>query len=206
MAGEYAVKVTVRNGLILRRMKELGIKSQTELARLSGLSITALNSLVTLRKAPRNKITGEWVDTAFSLSSALQVEPEELWTETQQGMALKRNSYEINMGEEEVQRLASGESADKLAIGSERSRVLSKALNSLTPREEQVVRRRFFDEDILEDIAHDWDVSKDRIRQIEAKALRKLKHPSRGLDKYFTEEAKKPKKIYHNGWKNQTND
>ena len=202
MAGEYAVKVTVRNALILRRMKELKIKSQTELARLSGLSITALNSLVTLRRAPRSKITGEWLDIAFALSSALRVEPEELWTETQQGMALKRNSYEINMDEAQVQQLASGENTEKLVIGGERSRILRKALNSLTPREEHVVRRRFFDDDILEDIAHDWGITKDRIRQIEAKALRKLKHPSRKLNKYFDEEVRAYpiRKHYYEEW------
>jgi RNA polymerase sigma factor (sigma-70 family) len=190
MGGEYAVKVTVRNGLILRRMKVLGIKSQTELARLSGLSITALNSLVTLRKAPRNKLTGEWVDAAFSLSSALQVEPEELWTETQQGMALKRNSYEVNMDEAQVQQLTSDENTDRLAIGSERSRVLKKALNSLTPREEQVVRRRFFEEETLADIASDWGVTSALIGHVENKALRKLRHPSRRLDKYFNDELR----------------
>ena len=199
MEGEYAVKVTVRNGLILRRMKQLGIKSQTELAKRAGLGVMMVSTLVSLKKAPKNKFTGEWVDAAFALSSALQVEPEELWTEKQQGMALKRNSYEINMDEEEVQRLASGDNADKLAIGNERLRILKRAIGSLTPREEQVVRRRFFEEDTLEDIAHDWDVGKERIRQIEAKAVRKLRHPSRGLQKYFEEEAKKPEKVYFEG-------
>lgn len=200
MAGEYAVKVTVRNGLILRRMKELGIKSQVELAKLSGLGVMVVSTLVSLKKAPRNKITGEWVDAAFALSSALQMEPEELWTDAQQGMALKRNSYEINMDEAQVQQLASGESADKLAIGGERFRILSRAIGSLTPREEQVIRRRFFEEETLADIANDWDVTNGRIGMIERRALRKLKHPSRGLAKYFEEEeAKKPKKVYFEG-------
>lgn len=190
MAGEYAVKVTVRNALILRRMKELGVKSQVELARLAGLGLMTVSTLVSLKKAPKNKITGDWVDAAFALSSALQTEPEELWTETQSNMALKRNSYEVDMNEEEVKQLASGENTDKLALGSEQSRILRKALVSLTPREEYVVRRRFFDEDTLGDIADDMGVNRERVRQIEGKALRKLKHPSRKLDKYFDEEVR----------------
>lgn len=190
MADEYAVKVTVRNGLILRRMKELGIKSQVELAKRAGISHQVLNSLITLRKAPRNTYTGEWIDAAFALSSALQVEPEELWSSAQQGMALKRNSYELNMDEEEVKQLASGENADKLALGSERSRLLKRALGTLTPREEQMVRRRFFEEETLGEIATDWNVTTGRALQVEAKALRKLKHPSRGLKKYFDEEVR----------------
>ena len=202
MAGEYAVKVTVRNGLILRRMKELGIKSQAELARLAGLSVTALNALVALRRAPRNKVSGEWLDDAFTLSSALQVEPEELWSEAQQGMALKRNSYEVDMNEEEVKQLASGEKADKLALGSEQSRILRRALGSLTPREEQIVRRRFFEEETLGEIATDWNVTTSRALQVEAKALRKLKHPSRKLNKYFDEEVRAypVRKHYYEEW------
>jgi predicted DNA-binding protein (UPF0251 family) len=48
-----------------------------------------------------------------------------------------------------------------------------------------VVRRRYFEDAQFEDIADDMGVSRERIRQIEAKALRKLKHPSRGLKNYI---------------------
>ena len=57
----------------------------------------------------------------------------------------------------------------------------TKVLSSLSPREERVVRMRFGigvdKEHTLEEIAQVFSVSRDRIRQIEAKALRKLKHP-----------------------------
>ena len=74
---------------------------------------------------------------------------------------------------------------------------VKKALASLTPREERVLRMRFFPENVnpteiyvtnqeseyegmtLEDVANLFHVTKERIRQIEVKALRKLKHPSR---------------------------
>ncbi len=190
MAGEYAVKVSVRNALILRRMKALGIKSQAELAKLAGLGIMTVSTMITLKKAPRNKITGEWTDAAFALSSALQVEPEELWTERQQSMELVRNNYEINMNEEEVQRLSTDGGVERLVLEGQRTKALTKSLNSLSPREEYVVRRRFFEDDTLDDIADDMGVQRERIRQIEGKALRKLKHPSRGLKKYI--ELEKP--------------
>jgi DNA-directed RNA polymerase sigma subunit (sigma70/sigma32) len=183
--GEYAVKVSVRNALILRRMKALGIKTQAELARLAGLRVMTVSTLVTLKKAPKNKLTGDWVDAAYALSSALQVEPEELWTERQQTMALKRNSYEVDMNEEEVQRLSTDGGVERLVLDGERTKIITKTLNSLTPREEYVVRRRFFDEDTLEVIANDLGIQRERVRQIEGKALRKLKHPSKKLDKYF---------------------
>lgn len=60
---------------------------------------------------------------------------------------------------------------------------LATALESLTDRERQVVRLRFGLEDgrarTLEEVGKEFNVTRERIRQIEAKALRKLRHPSR---------------------------
>lgn len=56
-------------------------------------------------------------------------------------------------------------------------------LSQLTPREEKVIRMRFGigekSDHTLEEVGQDFDVTRERIRQIEAKALRKLRHPSR---------------------------
>jgi len=60
---------------------------------------------------------------------------------------------------------------------------LEEVLRTLTPREEKVLRLRFGLEDgrtrTLEDVGKEFNVTRERIRQIEAKALRKLRHPSR---------------------------
>ena len=60
---------------------------------------------------------------------------------------------------------------------------LSDVLQTLTPREEKVLRLRFGLEDgrsrTLEEVGKEFNVTRERIRQIEAKALRKLRHPSR---------------------------
>ena len=59
----------------------------------------------------------------------------------------------------------------------------SKVLATLTPREEKVLRMRFGigekSDHTLEEVGQDFEVTRERIRQIEAKALRKLRHPSR---------------------------
>ena len=60
---------------------------------------------------------------------------------------------------------------------------LSEVLHTLTPREEEVLKLRFGLEDgrtrTLEEVGKEFNITRERIRQIEAKALRKLRHPSR---------------------------
>ena len=60
---------------------------------------------------------------------------------------------------------------------------LMSVLDTLTPREEKVLRLRFGLDDgrarTLEEVGREFKVTRERIRQIEAKALRKLRHPSR---------------------------
>ena len=66
--------------------------------------------------------------------------------------------------------------------------VLERQLHTLTPREEHVIKLRFGLYDgrcrTLEEVGKEFDITRERIRQIEAKALRKLRHPSR--KKYLT--------------------
>ena len=61
--------------------------------------------------------------------------------------------------------------------------VVKEVLDSLTPREAKVLRMRFgvemSSDHTLEEVGKQFDVTRERIRQIEAKALRKLRHPSR---------------------------
>jgi RNA polymerase primary sigma factor len=68
------------------------------------------------------------------------------------------------------------------AIQSDLRETTTRALASLTPREEHILRMRFGiginSDHTLEEVGHKLLVTRERIRQIEAKALRKLKHPS----------------------------
>lgn len=70
-----------------------------------------------------------------------------------------------------------------------------KVLATLTPREEKVLRMRFGigerSDHTLEEVGQDFEVTRERIRQIEAKALRKLRHPSRAKKLFaFTDPGK----------------
>lgn len=70
---------------------------------------------------------------------------------------------------------------------------LQEVLHTLTPREEKVIRLRFGLEDgqahTLEEVGKEFNVTRERIRQIEAKALRKIRHPGRSkkLRDYYSE-------------------
>ncbi|AGS07052.1 RNA polymerase sigma factor RpoD [Candidatus Profftella armatura] len=69
------------------------------------------------------------------------------------------------------------------ALNASMRSVVKDILNSLTPRESKVLRMRFgiemSSDHTLEEVGKQFDVTRERIRQIEAKALRKLRHPSR---------------------------
>ena len=98
-------------------------------------------------------------------------------------------SLETPIGEEEDSHLGDFIEDKKLSspldsvIGMDLSDQTRRVLSTLTPREEKVLRMRFgIGEDsdhTLEEVGQDFDVTRERIRQIEAKALRKLRHPSR---------------------------
>ncbi len=98
-------------------------------------------------------------------------------------------SLEAPIGEEEDSHLGDFiEDRDALPPVDAASKQLLKeqieeVLNALTPREQRVLRLRFGLEDgrsrTLEEVGQEFNVTRERIRQIEAKALRKLRHPTR---------------------------
>ena len=98
-------------------------------------------------------------------------------------------SLETPIGEEEDSHLGDFIEDKKVlspadaVIGFNLSERTRKVLTTLTPREEKVLRMRFGigekADHTLEEVGRDFDVTRERIRQIEAKALRKLRHPSR---------------------------
>ncbi len=104
-------------------------------------------------------------------------------------IAVEPISLETPIGEEEDNHIGdfledkSQSTPSESVMGSSLSEQTEKALATLTPREEKVLRMRFGigerSDHTLEEVGQNFDVTRERIRQIEAKALRKLRHPSR---------------------------
>ncbi len=104
-------------------------------------------------------------------------------------IAIEPISLETPIGEEEDNHIGDfledktqSSPSESVIAGSLEEQTL-KALATLTPREEKVLRMRFGigekSDHTLEEVGQNFDVTRERIRQIEAKALRKLRHPSR---------------------------
>ncbi len=125
--------------------------------------------------------------TAEELAEKMSMTPEKV-RETLK-IAQEPVSLETPIGEEEDSHLGDFIPDDEPPAPAEAAsanilrQVLEKQLHTLTPREEHVIKLRFGLYDgrcrTLEEVGKEFDITRERIRQIEAKAIRKLRHPSR---------------------------
>lgn len=125
--------------------------------------------------------------TAEEIAVRLEMEPDRVRELLQ--LAQEPVSLETPVGEEEDAHLEDFVQDEEAGIPVDEAgrqllrRELMSVLKSLTPREERVITLRFGLDDgrprTLEELGKEFNVTRERIRQIEAKALRKLRHPSR---------------------------
>jgi RNA polymerase sigma factor (sigma-70 family) len=191
----YRVKITVKNNLLFTAIEQAGYKSAAEFARAIGLTDQEVSALVALRKAPINQ-DGEFSPNAKRIMEALGAAPSDLWTTEQLNMKLKRNTKEDFFSAPTIQAILGGnvaqlegsvyeesEKPEEVLNKKELKAELEKVLDTLTPRETKILQLRFgldeCGEHTLEEIGDMLNINKERVRQIEAKALRKMRDPSR---------------------------
>ena len=188
----YLVKVSIRNNLIIRAIHKAGYRNVSQFCEQNGMAKTQLTELISFRTPPLTK-EGEFREPAKKLMEGLCALPTELWTAEQLTMELKRNTSikEVNLdamlsvlgiNAEEALQMIEPPKPDEVLEEKEKAQVVGEMLDSLTPREARVLRMRFgigCDEHTLEEVGKKLDVTSERIRQMEVKALRKMKHPSR---------------------------
>lgn len=200
MAKEIRIEIKPRNNLVLTRMEELGIKTVTELCRRAGFargSMNAVASIINLKSPPLKSVKGkkrlvEWKDQVLEIANILECEPEELFPEEIKHVIIARevNVFaEVNV--DQFRRLG-GNIPKQLVVGTDPEKglqvqefeaALNKALETLTPREEKVLKYRFGLEDgqerTINEVAALFALTPERIRGIEAKALQRMRHPMR---------------------------
>lgn len=187
---EFNLKVTVRNNLVLTAITNSGYTNLAKFAKDNRLSLGLLYDTINLKRPPMLQ-TGEFSPFAMKLMETLGACPTDLWTAEQLTMKLKKNTTYRELGTEELQRalqssarsLIGLEYCEQEAEEQEAEEIIDGMVDSLTPREARVLRLRFglggVDEHTLEGVADKLKISRERARQIEAKALRKMRHPSR---------------------------
>ena len=188
----YLIKVSIRNNLIIKAIHTAGYKNVSHFCRQNELEKTQIAALISLRTPPLTQ-DGEFRVVAKALMEGLCALPTELWTSEQLTMTLGRNTStkEVDLdamlsvlgtNAEEALQLMQPASPDEELEGKQTVETFNQILQTLGPKEEKVLRMRFgfgCEEHTLEEIGRKLDVTKERIRQIEARALRKMKHPSR---------------------------
>lgn len=192
---DFEVTIGIRNNRIKERRMSLGM-SQAQLATAVGIYTSNICSYETFHDSPvLKKIesggpdTYIWKTSAQKLANFFDVKPEELWPEALK--IIKKSKAVIRVDAEEVYRLfATGDeeykqllpAQDELISNAELHNELIRMLKTLTPHEQSVIELRFGlksgDEHTLESVGFEFGVDKERIRQIEAKAFRKLRNLS----------------------------
>lgn len=178
---EYRIKVTVRNNLLLTAIENAGYKNSAQFCRVNSLSQNNVSAMVAMRMPPIN-INGEFCELATQLMEILGAAPTDLWSQEQLTLRLKKNGGEKVVSEnaipwllEQNNTMMTLPSPEDEHIKAETSSVINDILNSLPPRAAKILRLRFEHDLTLNQIADSFDISTERIRQIEAKALRKLR-------------------------------
>lgn len=188
---EYRVKITVKNNLLLSAIEAAGYKTQTEFARAAELRVGDVNALVALRAAPIDSHLGTFTLHASKIMEALGAAPTDLWTSEQLNMKLKRNSSETMLAAPAIHELLESNAVmmtlpdpeDSVYQGEVRA-IIGDMLKTMTSREADILRKRSGfgarKEMTFQEIADEYGLSHERVMQIQEKAFRKLRHPSRG--------------------------
>jgi hypothetical protein len=173
---DFAVKITVKNNRIIRAMINAGVKSFSELARLSMTAPTEIGKIVSFKDTPiRN---GEWREIAYSISSALHCEPEDLWPDHIKNLQSKKGYVQLTMDQAEIESLGAPQQReiDKPA--------LMKLLNSVNEMEAIAIVEHLAYGETAATVGsklgmNGQGVTGRRATKIVAKGLRKIKHPSK---------------------------
>lgn len=182
---EYRVQVTVKNNLLLNAIEKAGYKSISDFCEGAGLRSNQVGNLINLKSSPILN-NGEFSTVAKKILDFLCALPEDLWTEEQLFMKLETNKGYMHLDKQQMDALSYGEKPqdtpelEDLVMRKELQAKVQELVGMLTPKAQLVLKLRFGMNDqqemhTLDEIADKLNVTRERVRQIESKALRKVR-------------------------------
>ena len=171
---DFRVKITVKNNRILRAIEQRGFKSVMNFCRVANINYHLFSELILFKRSPLYT-SGEWTQCAKQASLFLGIEESELWPDHIKRLKANKTATIFSTDEAGIRALSAPTTLS----------VNSKALNQLmdkarlSDRERAIIDARFGittgDEQTFRALGETYHVNHERIRQIEAKAMRKIK-------------------------------
>ena len=186
MFNDYRVNLKIRNANLLRAIEESGGVSGKIFCEKIGISYPTLFRYVNLITSPLYE-SGELKPCALKLCEYLNKLPEELWS-LEQLTPIEKNNFEAEVSFSQMQQLTASSNPLRSLEREQAIDVFDNVISTLTSREQKVLNLRFGidgEKLTLDEIAKKFDVTRERIKQIENKALRKLRNPNSGLKNVY---------------------
>ena len=168
MTKDYRIKITIRNERLLSAIESMGYASVRKFSNAFGLGYMTVVNIVSGKIKPIND-KGFVIPTVEKILDILGLNIEEAFT-PRQLQGFKKHSYNFSIKEKEIESLMNPVKNSELKlIESDVKTALENSMKTLTPREELVI----------DEIAKFIGVTRERVRQIEIRGIKKLRHPAR---------------------------
>ena len=187
---DYRIEIKVKNNRLLTKIEGAGYSSVAKFADTIGMNRTVIYRIVSMKSAALDE-EGYYRPEALRIAKFLNCTPQDIYPPAQMRGTMKENKAQITANANEVDSLTS--SLRTLAFSPERKMILNEAkqalkaaMMTLTPKEQRILDFRYGltygEEKTLDEVGAMFGVSRERIRQQEMKALRKMRHPSKSKE------------------------
>ena len=187
---DYRIEIKVKNNRLLTKIEGAGYSSVAKFAEAIGMNRTVIYRIVSMKSAALDE-EGYYRPEALRIAKFLNCTPQDIYPPAQMRGTMKENKAQITANANEVDSLTS--SLRTLAFSPERKMILNEAkqalkaaMMTLTPKEQRILDFRYGltygEEKTLDEVGAMFGVSRERIRQQEMKALRKMRHPSKSKE------------------------
>ncbi len=173
---EYNIQIKVRNNFLLAKMRSFGYETAADLSRAAGVSQSIIGDYLNLTDIPTRKRDGEFKAAVAKLCEHFRCSPRDIFPENHIHSSLEKNRAEVEVSFAEIGGMLSYDMQgieNKIDDNSVVSRLLLGS--DLSEREKQVLEHTFFEGRTLEAASEKFDISRERVRQIQQKALRKMR-------------------------------